>query len=110
MSSVQNKVIHMELSLRLSFYLRRSLRGYTMGTTAGFPVKIRGYMVSPTISPQNPAEVPAVTYEYLFCPLLSDQLQPPARWRARGLLSGSNTPGILGHQLRTKILDTIGFL
>jgi hypothetical protein len=30
----------MELSLCLSFYLRRSLRGYTMGTTMGFPVKI----------------------------------------------------------------------
>jgi hypothetical protein len=30
----------MELSLRLSFYLRRSLGGYTVGTTAGFPVEI----------------------------------------------------------------------
>jgi hypothetical protein len=32
--------VHMELSLRVSFYLRRSLRGYTLGTTAGFPFKI----------------------------------------------------------------------
>jgi hypothetical protein len=32
--------VHMELSLRLSFYLKRSLRGYTMGTTTGFPVEI----------------------------------------------------------------------
>jgi hypothetical protein len=32
--------LHMELSLCLSFYLRHSLGGYTVGTTAGFPVKI----------------------------------------------------------------------
>jgi hypothetical protein len=38
--SVQNQAIHMDLSLRLSFYLRRGLGGYTMGTTAGFPVEI----------------------------------------------------------------------
>jgi hypothetical protein len=30
----------MELSLRLSFYLRRSLEGYTVGTTMGFPIEI----------------------------------------------------------------------
>jgi hypothetical protein len=30
----------MELSLRVSFYLRHSLRGYMVDTTAGFPVKI----------------------------------------------------------------------
>jgi hypothetical protein len=30
----------MELSLHLSFYLRRSLRGHMVGTTAGFPVEI----------------------------------------------------------------------
>jgi hypothetical protein len=30
----------MELSLHLNFYLRRSLRGYTVGTTTGFPVEI----------------------------------------------------------------------
>jgi hypothetical protein len=29
----------MELRLRLSFYLRRSLEDYTVGTTAGFPVE-----------------------------------------------------------------------
>jgi hypothetical protein len=39
-SSTQNKVVHMELSLRLSFYIRCSLRSYTVGTTAGFPIKI----------------------------------------------------------------------
>jgi hypothetical protein len=32
--------VHMELSLHLSFYLRRNLGGYTVGTTAGFPVEI----------------------------------------------------------------------
>jgi hypothetical protein len=32
--------IYMELSLRLSFYLRCSLGGYTVGTTIGFPVEI----------------------------------------------------------------------
>jgi uncharacterized SAM-dependent methyltransferase len=30
----------MKLGLRLSFYLRRSLGGYTVGTTAGFLVEI----------------------------------------------------------------------
>jgi hypothetical protein len=30
----------MELGLHLSFYLRHSLRGYTVDTTAGFTVKI----------------------------------------------------------------------
>jgi hypothetical protein len=32
--------IYIELSLRPSFYLKRSLGGYTVGTTAGFPVEI----------------------------------------------------------------------
>jgi hypothetical protein len=30
----------MEFSLPLSFYLRRSIVGYTVGTTMGFPVEI----------------------------------------------------------------------
>jgi hypothetical protein len=34
--SVQNKAILMQLSLRLTFQLSRSLGGYTVGTTAGF--------------------------------------------------------------------------
>jgi hypothetical protein len=38
--SAQNKVVHMKLSLRLSFYLRHSLGGYTVATTVGFPVEI----------------------------------------------------------------------
>jgi hypothetical protein len=34
------QLVHMKLSLRLSFYLRCSLGGYTVGTTLGFSVKI----------------------------------------------------------------------
>jgi hypothetical protein len=29
----------MKLSLRLSFYLRRNLEGYMVGTTSGFPIE-----------------------------------------------------------------------
>jgi hypothetical protein len=58
----------------------------------------------------NPTEVPAVTYEYLFCPLSSDRLRPPAQWRAEGLLSGSSTLGTVSHWLQPKILDTTGSL
>jgi hypothetical protein len=32
--------VHMELRRSLSFYLRRSLRGYTVGTTPGFKVEL----------------------------------------------------------------------
>jgi hypothetical protein len=39
-SLASNQIVHMELSLRLSFYLRRSLGGYKVGTTAGFVVEI----------------------------------------------------------------------
>jgi hypothetical protein len=39
-SSALYLLVHMEFILRLSFYLRRSLRGYTVGTTMGFLVKI----------------------------------------------------------------------
>jgi hypothetical protein len=38
--SAQNKIVLMKLSLCLSFYLRCSLGGYTVGTTVGFPVEI----------------------------------------------------------------------
>jgi hypothetical protein len=38
--STHNQTVHMELSLCLAFYLRRSLGGYTVGTTTRFPVKI----------------------------------------------------------------------
>jgi hypothetical protein len=39
-SSALYLLVHMKLSLRLSFYLRRSLRGSTVGTSMGFPVKV----------------------------------------------------------------------
>jgi hypothetical protein len=62
------------------------------------------------ILPLNPAEVPTVTYEYMFCPLLSDQLWPPDRRRAWGLLSRSRTLGTMSHLLWLKILDTTSSL
>jgi hypothetical protein len=37
-SSTQNKAVHIKLSLCLSFQLRRSLRGYTVGITVGFRI------------------------------------------------------------------------
>jgi hypothetical protein len=55
-------------------------------------------------------EVPAVTYEYLFCPSSSDLLRPPTQRGAWGLLSGSSTLGTAGHRLWPKILDTTGTL
>jgi hypothetical protein len=55
--SLQNKAVHMELSLCLSFQLRHSLGGYMVGTTTGFHVET--------------VEAPIVTYEYLFCLPLS---------------------------------------
>jgi hypothetical protein len=42
-------------------------------------------------SPMNPAVIPIVTYEYLFCLPSSERLRPPARRKAQGLLSGSCT-------------------
>jgi hypothetical protein len=36
--SVQNNVVHIELSFHLSFQLSRSLRVYTVGTNTGFCV------------------------------------------------------------------------
>jgi hypothetical protein len=39
-SSVLYLSVHIELSLRLSFYLKHSFGVYTVGTTAGFPLKI----------------------------------------------------------------------
>jgi hypothetical protein len=49
--------------------------------------------ISPAISPLNLTAAPAVTYEHLFCLPSTDRLLPPARWKARGLLSGSSTLG-----------------
>jgi hypothetical protein len=43
--------------------------------------------------PLNPVAVLTVTYEYLFYLMLSEQSPMPARQKARGLLTGSYTPG-----------------
>jgi hypothetical protein len=48
----------MQLSLCLSFLLRRSLGGYTVGTTVGFWVEI--------VEALAPQTLPAVAYEHLF--------------------------------------------
>jgi hypothetical protein len=53
-------------------------------------------------SPPNPVMVHVVTYEYLFCLLSSERLQPPARRKDRGLLSGSCILGTAGHWLQSK--------
>jgi hypothetical protein len=58
----------------------------------------------------NLIEVPIVPYEYLCHPSSSNRLRPPAQRRARGLLSGYYTPGTVGRQLRSKILDMNGSL
>jgi hypothetical protein len=52
-SSVPNQIVHMQLSLRLSFYLRRSLRGYMVGTTVVFQVEI-----VETLAPQSRHQIP----------------------------------------------------
>jgi hypothetical protein len=51
--SAHNQAVHMELSLQLSFYLRRSLGGYMVGTTTGFPVKI-----VEALAPQSRRRIP----------------------------------------------------
>jgi hypothetical protein len=41
----QNKAVHMQLSLHLSFQLRQSPRGYTVGTIVGFYVAVMEALV-----------------------------------------------------------------
>jgi hypothetical protein len=53
----------------------------------------------------NPAVVPVVLYEYLFCHLTRDQLRSPARRKAQGLLSMFVTLGTMGHRLWPNNLD-----
>jgi hypothetical protein len=86
-SSAQNKAVHMELSLYLSFLPQTQPRVLYGGHHHGIPSRNRGGS-SLTISSSNPAEVPVVTYEYLFCPLSSDRLRPPTQWKARGATVG----------------------
>jgi hypothetical protein len=107
--SAHNQVVYMELSLCLSFKPQMQPQGLHGGHHRRIPNWDRGGF-SPTISPLNPLEVSVVTYEYLFCPSLSDRLSLLAQRRARGLLSGSSTLGTMAHQIWPKILDTTGSL
>jgi hypothetical protein len=66
--------------------------------------------LSPIITPANPMVAPTVSYEYLFYHPSSEQLRPPAQWKAWGLLLGSDTPGMVGHRLWPNNLDMIGSL
>jgi hypothetical protein len=50
------------------------------------------------VTPLNPAVVPAVSYEYLFCLPSSEWLHPPARWKVQRLLLKSCTLGTAGHR------------
>jgi hypothetical protein len=77
-----------------------------VGTTVGFQNLVM-HTLSPTTTPLNPAMVPTISYEYLFCHPSSDQLRPPSRWKTRGLLSGFCTSGTTGRRLRPSNLDTI---
>jgi hypothetical protein len=77
----------MQLSLRLSFHLRHSLRDYTVGTTMGFEVEIVEAL-APQTSPLNLVKVPAVACEHLFRLPLRGHFLPPAQQEPQGLLSG----------------------
>jgi hypothetical protein len=79
--------IHMELSLRQSFFLRRNLRGYTVGTTARFPVEI-----TEALALQSHHRIPRKCPQYYMSTCSAHHqviwLQPLTRSRAQGLLSG----------------------
>jgi hypothetical protein len=51
--------VHMEVHLHLSFYLRRSLGGYTVGTTVGFPLRI-----VEALAPQPHCRIPQKCPQY----------------------------------------------
>jgi hypothetical protein len=67
-TSVLYLLRHMELILRLSFYLRRCLGGYTLGTTMGFPVEMVG-----TCSTQGSRATAGVIYPRYHGPLVTAQ-------------------------------------
>jgi hypothetical protein len=58
-SSALYLLVHMDLSLLLSFYLRCSLEGYTVGTITGFPVKIME-----ALAPQSHCQIPRKCPQY----------------------------------------------
>jgi hypothetical protein len=100
-SSVQTYTLHIKLSLCLSFLGHMQPRRLPGGYHCGIPSPDHGGL-SPIVTPLNPVVAPTTSYEYLFCLPSIDQIQPPAQWKARTLLSGSCTPGTVGHQLRPK--------
>jgi hypothetical protein len=108
-SSAQNKAVHMELSFRLSFPTQSQPRELCGGYHHGIPSHGHGDF-SPMASPPNPMVVPTVTYEYLSCLPSSEQLWPPAQWKAQVLLSGPCTLVTTGRYLQPKNLVTTGSL
>jgi hypothetical protein len=52
-SSALHLSVHVEFSLRLSFYLKRNLGGYMVDTTVGFPVEIME-----ALAPQSRRQIP----------------------------------------------------
>jgi hypothetical protein len=53
------QLVHVELSLHLSFYLRCNIGGYTVGTTMGFPVEI-----VKDLAPQSHCRMPQKCPQY----------------------------------------------
>jgi hypothetical protein len=99
----------MKFSLRLSFYLRHSLRGYIMGTTAGFPVKIMEAL-APQSHRQITRRCPPPHTSTHSASRQEDAFKMHGQQKARGLLLGSCTPDTTGHWLQPKILDMTGSL
>jgi hypothetical protein len=80
-----------------------------VGTTAGFQVKIVEALALKT-SPSNPAEVPIVAYEHLFClPLRGHFFHPPQTEGTEATI-GVNYPYTTKCQLWSVDMDMIDSL
>jgi hypothetical protein len=90
--SAQTYIVHMKLSLHLSFPDQTQLQRLHDGHPHEISSLDHGRL-SHIVTPWNPTVAPTTSYEYLLCLPSSDRLRPPAQWKARGLLSGSCTPG-----------------
>jgi hypothetical protein len=107
-SSMLYQSVHKELSLHLSFYLRRSLGGYTVGTTAGFLVKI-----VEAFAPSSRHRIPWNCLQHhmrtcsAHCQLTNSCY--PLNGGLRGFYRGKAL-GTMGHRLHHKILDRTSFL
>jgi hypothetical protein len=102
--------VNMELSLRLHFYLRRSLRGYTVGTTAGFPVEI-----VEALAPQSHHQIPWACPQYHMSTYSAHHRvtgsNHPLRRGGSGDTVGVTYPKYHGPPVMAqKILDTIATL